>query len=83
MSKEILQQISENLQKGKAKQVKELVQTAIDNGLTASEILNDGLLAGMNIIGRKFKNNEVFIPEVLIASRAMNNGCLLYTSRCV
>lgn len=74
MSKEILQQISENLQKGKAKQVKELVQTAIDSGLSASEILNDGLLAGMNIIGRKFKNNEVFIPEVLIASRAMNNG---------
>ncbi len=70
----ILQEMSENLQKGKAKVVKELVQQAIDQGLGAKEILEEGLLAGMNIIGGKFKNNEVYVPEVLIAARAMNTG---------
>jgi methanogenic corrinoid protein MtbC1 len=66
--------MSENLQKGKAKVVKELVQQAIDQGFGAKEILEEGLLAGMNIIGGKFKNNEVYVPEVLIAARAMNTG---------
>lgn len=70
----ILNDISENLQRGKAKVVKELVQQAIDQGLSAQEILEDGLLAGMNIIGAKFKANEVFVPEVLVAARAMNMG---------
>lgn len=70
-------EISEQLQKGKSKVVKELVQRAIDEGLTASQILNDGLLAGMNIIGGKFKNNEVYVPEVLVAARAMNAGTQL------
>lgn len=70
----ILQEMSENLQKGKAKVVKELVQQAIDQGLGAKEILEEGLLSGMNIIGGKFKNNEVYVPEVLIAARAMNAG---------
>jgi len=66
--------LSEFLQKGKAKDVKELVQQAVDAGMGAEEILDQGLLAGMNIIGVKFKNNEVFVPEVLIAARAMNAG---------
>jgi corrinoid protein of di/trimethylamine methyltransferase len=70
----ILNEISENLQQGKAKVVKELVQKAIDDGLDAKTILEDGLLAGMNIIGTKFKNNEVYVPDVLIAARAMNSG---------
>ncbi len=69
-----LNEISENLQKGKAKIVKELVQQAIDEGMDASSILNDGLLAGMGVIGEKFKNNEVYVPEVLVAARAMNMG---------
>ncbi len=73
----ILNDISENLQKGKAKLVKELVQQAIDEGLNPSEILDQGLLAGMNVIGEKFKNNEVFVPEVLVAARAMNMGSQL------
>ncbi|MBQ7354248.1 MAG: corrinoid protein [Clostridia bacterium] len=73
----ILLEISENLQKGKAKIVKTLVQEAIDNGIPASQILSDGLMPGMNIIGEKFKNNEVFVPEVLVAARAMNMGCQL------
>ena len=70
----ILTEISENLQKGKAKIVKELVQQAIDAGSNPEQILNEGLLAGMSIIGEKFKNNEVYVPEVLVAARAMNMG---------
>ena len=70
----ILVEISENLQRGKAKIVKELVQQAIDQGVPAQDILQQGLMDGMNIVGEKFKNNEVFVPEVLIAARAMNMG---------
>ncbi|MDE6167966.1 MAG: corrinoid protein [Acetatifactor sp.] len=73
----ILNEISENLQKGKANVVKELVQKAIDDGLDAREILDHGLLAGMDIIGEKFKKNEVFVPDVLVAARAMNMGAAL------
>lgn len=70
----ILNEISENLQKGKAKVVKELVQQAVDEGIPVKQILEEGLLSGMGIIGVKFKNNEVFVPEVLVAARAMNMG---------
>lgn len=70
----ILNEISELLQKGKAKDVKELVQKALDEGISPKDILEQGLLAGMSIIGGKFKNNEVYVPEVLIAARAMNGG---------
>jgi len=73
----IYMEISENLQKGKNKIVKELVQQAIDQGCPAAEILNDALMAGMNIIGEKFKNNEVYVPEVLVAARCMNSGVQL------
>lgn len=70
----ILEEISEQLQKGKAKVVKELVEKAVSEGVPAKSILEDGLLQGMGIIGAKFKNNEVFVPEVLVAARAMNMG---------
>ena len=70
----IIQEISEFLQKGRAKNVKTLVQQALEEGVDAKEILNDGLLDGMMIIGGKFKRNEVFVPEVLVAARAMNAG---------
>ena len=73
----ILTDISENLQRGKAKVVKELVQQAIDQGIPVQQILDEGLLAGMNVVGEKFKNNEVFVPEVLVAARAMNMGAAL------
>ena len=72
-----LQQISLKLQAGKARDVKALVQQAIDEGVPAHEILEKGLVAGMNVIGEKFKNNEVFVPEVLVAARAMNMGASL------
>ena len=73
----ILTDISENLQRGKAKVVKELVQQAIDEGIPAQQILDEGLLSGMSVVGEKFKNNEVFVPEVLVAARAMNMGAAL------
>ena len=72
-----LQEISLQLQAGKAKIVKTLVQQAIDEGIPAQRILEEGLLAGMNVVGIKFKNNEVFVPEVLVAARAMNQGANL------
>lgn len=72
-----LEQISEMLQRGKAKDVKMLVQQAIDEGISAQTILSEGLLAGMNVVGEKFKRNEVFVPEVLVAARAMNLGAAL------
>lgn len=71
---EILTSISEQLQKGKAAQVVTLVQQAMEEGIAPKSILEDGLLAGMSVIGEKFKNNEVFVPEVLVAARAMNKG---------
>ncbi|MDR1137501.1 MAG: corrinoid protein [Synergistaceae bacterium] len=71
---DILKEISENLQNGKAKVVVELVGKALADGLPAQKILDDGLLDGMGVIGTKFKANEVFVPEVLVAARAMNKG---------
>ena len=73
----IVNEISEAMQKGKAKKVKELVPQALEQGISAKTILEEGLLAGMNIVGEKFKNNEVFVPEVLVAARAMNMGANL------
>ena len=71
---DIIKNISELLQAGKARDVKALVQQAIDEGIPASVILDEGLLDGMGKLGVKFKNNEVFVPEVLVAARALNFG---------
>jgi corrinoid protein of di/trimethylamine methyltransferase len=71
---DILNEISLKLQQGKAKDVKELVQKALDEGVTPEKVLNEGLLPGMSVIGDKFKRNEVYVPDVLIAARAMNAG---------
>lgn len=73
----ILNEISVKLQEGRAKDVKALVQQAIDEGFSAQEILEKGLVDGMNVIGEKFRKNEVFVPEVLVAARAMNQGAQL------
>jgi 5-methyltetrahydrofolate--homocysteine methyltransferase len=73
----IVDDISVAVQGGKKKVVEELVQQAIDEGVSAQDILNNGLLAAMDIIGPKFKNNEIFVPEVLVAARAMNAGTAL------
>lgn len=71
---ELLQRMSEAMQKGKAKDVKAMVQEAIDSGLAAQKILNEGLLKGMDVIGVKFKAGEIYVPDVLIAARAMKAG---------
>ena len=73
----MLTQISEQLQKGKAKVVKALVQQAIDEGIPAQEILEKGLLAGMSVVGERFRNNEIFVPEVLMSARALNMSSAL------
>ena len=73
----ILSEISANLQAGKAKLVKEMVQTAINEGIPAETILKEGLISGMNEVGERFKKNEIFVPEVLVAARAMNQGASL------
>lgn len=66
------QQVSELLQKGKAKDLAALTEELLKQGAVPKDILNEGLIKGMNVVGQKFKNNEVFVPEVLIAARAMN-----------
>ena len=70
----ILTGISQNLQQGRAKVVKELVERAVGEGIDAKVILEQGLLDGMSVIGEKFKKNEVYVPQVLIAARAMKAG---------
>ena len=72
-----MNEISLQLQAGKAKVVKNLVQQALDEGISAKTILEEGLLEGMAVVGEKFKNNEIFVPEVLVAARAMNMGTAL------
>ena len=70
----VIIEMSEFLQKGRAKNVKVLVEKAIEEGIDPKVILNEGLLSGMMKIGERFKNNEVFVPEVIVAARAMNAG---------
>jgi len=74
---QLLSDISAALQGGKAKVVKELIEQALAEGMSAQTILQDGLMSGMDIIAVKFKNNEVYVPEVLLAARAMNTGTAL------
>jgi len=69
-----LRQIAEDIIQGKAPQVGQLVQQAVDEGEDVQKILNESLLAGMSVVGDRFKKNEFYIPEVLIAARAMKEG---------
>jgi len=69
-----LDNISEALQRGDAEKVEELVKKSLEENLSPKKILEDGLIKGMGIIGAKFKKNEVYVPEVLIAARAMHAG---------
>lgn len=79
----ITQQIADNLMKGKAPEVRTLVERALAEGVSPAQILNEGLLAGMSVIGEKFKRNEVYVPEVLIAARAMKAGMAVLQPRLV
>ncbi len=80
-----MKEIQEFLIEGNAEKVKELVKSALDSNISPKEILDNGLIAGMDVVGRRFKNNEIFIPEVLIAAEAMNEALELiepHLARC-
>lgn len=79
----IIEEMSELLQKGRAKNVKALVEQALEENMDPKMILDEGLLSGMMIIGDKFKKNEVFVPEVLVAARAMNAGLAILEPKLV
>ncbi len=69
-----LRSIADAVKNGRAKVVKQLVPEALAEGFSVNEILNDGLLVGMSELGELFKKNEVYVPEVLVAARAMKAG---------
>jgi len=68
------EKLSESVIKGEEEKVKELVQEAIDQGLEPSEIINQGLISGMNVVGKRFKEGDMFVPEVLLSARSMKGG---------
>ncbi|MBS4023236.1 MAG: corrinoid protein [Dethiobacter sp.] len=70
----IIQEIKDAVENGNLAQVTEGIKNALAQGVNANTILNEGLIAGMQEVGIKFKNNEVYVPEVLIASRAVRAG---------
>jgi 5-methyltetrahydrofolate--homocysteine methyltransferase len=78
-----LNAIADNLIKGQAPKVEELVQAALDDKTPVREILHEGLIKGMSVVGEKFKNNEFYVPEVLIAARAMKAGMALIRPRLI
>ncbi|MBU3188121.1 corrinoid protein [Clostridium bowmanii] len=69
-----LEELSLFVQKGNAKKVKELVSLGLEENISVESILNEGLISAMSEVGIKFKNNEIYVPEMLIAARAMNAG---------
>jgi len=71
---EVLQKISEELQSGNYRVVPKLVQDALDAKIPPSKILSEGLVSGMDIVGDKFRRDELFMPEVLISAKAMQAG---------
>ena len=70
----ILEQIASNLYDGEDGEVAELVQAALDKGMSPAEVLQNGLIVGMDQVGRDFKAGDLYVPEVLIAARAMHAG---------
>lgn len=69
-----IQEVYDLVEKGKAKVVAKAVQEALDAGCDATDILNKGMIAAMDAVGAKFKSGEIFVPEMLVAARAMKNG---------
>jgi 5-methyltetrahydrofolate--homocysteine methyltransferase len=69
-----VQEIAENVILGKNEEVKELVKKALNENADAEKLLRDGLIAGMSVVGERFKNNEMYIPEVILSARAMKTG---------
>lgn len=71
---DVLKEIAAYIETGDAEKVRSLTQQALDQKISSEEVLNQGLVAGMEVIGVQFKNNEIFIPEVLVAAKAMKAG---------
>lgn len=69
-----LKEMADNVIKGKASEVKELTQKAVNEGMGVEKILNEALVAGMDVVGKKFQASEIYVPEMLIAARAMKAG---------
>ena len=78
-----LENLSEAVQKGRVKDVLALIEAGLAEGIAAQRLLDEGLLRGMSLLGVRFKNNEVFVPEVLIAARALNKGTELLKPRLI
>lgn len=71
---DFLEQISESLQRGEDSRTAELTKQAVENNVPTQQILDDGLIAGMTVVGNKFKAHDIFLPDVLMAARAMYRG---------
>jgi 5-methyltetrahydrofolate--homocysteine methyltransferase len=69
-----MEALKENLIAGKADEVRKNVEEALSLGLSAQTILNEGLIKAMDVVGKRFKANEIYVPEVLVAARAMHTG---------
>lgn len=70
----ILEEIKAAVIDGRPKRVKEYTEKAVAEGIDANDIINDGLIAGMSVVGLLFKRDEIYVPEVLIAAQAMHVG---------
>ncbi len=70
----VLEDLAASVISGNAPKTEELTKSALEGGINPGEVLNNGLVAGMEVVGKKFKNNEFYVPEVLIAARAMKAG---------
>ena len=77
MSRKVLEEIKAALERGDRQGVVKATQAALDEGIEIRQILNEGLIAGMETVGKRFKANEMFIPEVLISAKAMHEGMAL------
>ena len=71
---EILKNIGKSLMAGDDQKITEEVAQAIAEGIPTTQILDDGLIAGMNVVGVRFRNHDMFLPEVLLSARAMTAG---------
>jgi 5-methyltetrahydrofolate--homocysteine methyltransferase len=79
----ILEEMAESLIEGQEDKVAELTQKALAEGIGATEILNNGLITGMNVVGERFKEADIFIPEVMLAAKAMTAGMEILKPRLV
>ena len=69
-----IDEVTELVEKGKSKKIEAAVQAALEDGCDPVEILNKGMIDAMGVVGERFKNNEIFVPEMLVAAKAMKKG---------